>query len=131
MKIFKRTALCTVCRPLVLLLLFGGVAACGGEGELEQPAPLYGEEPIAYPVELWDEGVEGTTVLRVRVDETGVVDSVEVLESSGHEGLDAAALTGARKLRFQPGRRDGERIRMWASLPVHFSKRPRTDDQPR
>ncbi len=109
---------------LTLLLLVG----CGGEGELEQPTPLYGEEPIAYPVELWDEGAEGTTLLRVRVNETGVVDSVEVLESSGHEGLDAAALTGARELRFQPGRKDGKRIRMWASLPVHFSKRPRVND---
>lgn len=110
-----------------LLVLFVAVG-CGGEGELEQPTPLYGEEPIAYPVELWDEGVEGTTLLRVRVNETGVVDSVEVLESSGHEGLDAAALTGARELRFQPGRKDGKRIRMWASLPVHFSKRPRAND---
>lgn len=104
------------------LLWLGG---CGGDAELQQPAPLYGEEPIAYPVELWDEGVEGTTVLRIRVDETGTVDSVEVLESSGHEGLDAAALAGARELRFEPGRRNGDRIRMWASLPVHFSTRPR------
>ncbi len=111
---------------IVLLVLAG----CGGESELEQPTPLYGEEPIAYPVELWDEGAEGTTIVRVRVDETGRVDSVEVVESSGHEGLDAAAVAGARDLRFQPGRKDGKRIRMWASLPVEFSKRPRADDSP-
>lgn len=114
--------------PALLLALV--ITACGGEVELEQPAPLYGEEPIVYPIDLWDDGVEGTTLLRLRVDEAGVVDSVEVVESSGHEGLDAAAITGARDLRFQPGRRNGKRIRMWASLPVHFSKRPIADENP-
>jgi protein TonB len=101
------------------------LGACGGAEEIQQPAPLYGEE-VAYPLALWDEGVEGETVLRVRVTDTGVVDSVEVAETSGHLGLDSAAVEGARDLRFQPGRRNGERVRMWATLPVVFSRRPST-----
>jgi len=109
--------------PLFLL------AACGGEGELEQPVPLYGNSPIEYPLDLWDEGAEGAAILRVRVDERGQVDSVEVAQSSGHEGLDAAAVAGARELRFEPGRKDGKRIRMWATLPVEFSTRPTPVDQ--
>ena len=102
------------------------LAACGGEPELEQPVPLYGEDPIAYPLELWDEGVEGTALLRLLVNEEGAVDSVEVVESSGHEGLDEAARTGARELRFEPGRLNGKRTAMWASLPVEFSTRPQS-----
>ncbi len=105
------------------------LVACGGEGELEQPVPLYGSNPIEYPLDLWDEGAEGAAILRVRVDERGHVDSVEVAESSGHEGLDAAAVAGARELRFEPGRKDGKRIRMWATLPVEFSTRPTPVDQ--
>jgi hypothetical protein len=62
--------------------------------DLEQPTPLYGETPIDYPIALWDEGVEGTTVLRLRVTDTGEVDSVEVAETSGHLGLDSAAVAG-------------------------------------
>jgi periplasmic protein TonB len=108
-------------------LLF--LAGCGQGGDLEQPTPLYGEAPIDYPIGLWDEGVEGTTLLRLRVSETGEVDSVEVVETSGHLGLDSAAVAGARDLRFQPGRRNGKRIRMWASLPVHFSTRPRSSEE--
>jgi periplasmic protein TonB len=100
------------------------LAGCG-DAEIDPPVPLYGEDPVLYPVELWDEGLEGTTVLRVRVTDTGVVDSLEVSESSGHRGLDEAALAGARDLKFQPGRRNGKRVRMWASLPVEFSTRPR------
>jgi TonB family protein len=105
------------------------LAACRPNGELERPLPLYGESPIEYPLDLWDGGAEGTTVVRVRVTDTGIVDSVEVAESSGHPGLDSAAVAGARELRFQPGRRDGKRIRMWAALPIHFNKRPRPTDE--
>ena len=114
-----------------LLALFPVATLAGcGEPEIEPPVPLYGEEPVVYPVELWDQGLEGTTLLRLRVTDTGAVDSVEVAESSGFEGLDEAAVAGARDLRFQPGRRNGKRVRMWASLPVEFSTRPRPRNEP-
>ena len=101
--------------------------ACGGEGEIEQPRPLYGEMPIDYPLTLWDQDMEGETLLRVRVTDTGTVDSVEVLESSGYQAFDSAAVVGGRELRFTPARRDGKRIEVWAKVPVRFSKRPRPD----
>ena len=101
--------------------------ACGGEGEIEPPTPLYGAVPIDYPIQLWDQDMEGQTMLRVRVSDTGTVDSVEVVGSSGYEAFDSAAVAGARDLRFSPARRDGERIEVWATVPVRFSKRPRPD----
>ncbi len=109
---------------LFLLSLAALLPGCGSGGEIEQPVPLYGEEPVQYPLTLWDQGVEGETVLRVRVTDTGVVDSIEVATSSGHHGLDSAAVAGVRDLRFQPGRQNGKRVRMWATLPVVFSLRP-------
>jgi len=111
---------------LLAVLLLTQVA-CGGEGEIERPTPLYGEVPIEYPLHLWDQDLEGETLLRVRVTDTGGVDSVEVLSSSGHEAFDEAAVRGARSLRFTPARRDGQRIPVWARVPVHFSKKPRPD----
>lgn len=104
-----------------------GVLGCGGEGEIEQPTPLYGDVPIAYPLHLWDQNMEGETLLRVRVTDTGSVDSVEVVRSSGNGDFDAAAVEGAAGLRFTPARRDGKRIRVWAQVPVHFSKKPMPD----
>lgn len=106
-------------------------SACAGDGEIEQPAPLYGEMPIDYPLRLWDQDMEGETLLRVRVTDVGQVDSVEVLESSGHPAFDSAAVAGAKDMKFRPARRDGKRIEVWAQVPVHFSKRPRPDTLPR
>lgn len=109
--------------------LFAVLAAlgCGGEHEIEQPTPLFGEVPIEYPLHMWDQDMEGETILRVRVSDVGAVDSVEVLESSGYASFDSAAVAGARNLRFTPARRDGKRITVWAEVPVYFSKRPRPD----
>jgi protein TonB len=102
-------------------------AGCGAEREIEQPRPLYGDVPIEYPLHMWDQDMEGQTVLRVRVTDVGVVDSVEILESSGYASFDSAAVAGGRELRFTPARRDGKRITVWAEVPVFFSKRPRPD----
>lgn len=102
------------------------LAACGGEDSFERPVPLYGEIPIEYPTELWDEDIEGTTVLRVLVNELGGVDSAEVVESSGYPAFDSAAVQGAMDLRYSPARRGEDRIEVWATVPVTFSKRPRS-----
>ena len=114
------------------LLTCGSLAliACGGDQEIERPTPLYGDVPIEYPLELWDQDVEGETLLRVRVTEAGRVDSVEVIEPSGHAAFDSAAIAGALQLRFQPARRNGRTIEVWARVPVHFSKKPRAPGGP-
>jgi TonB family protein len=114
-------------RDLYRVVTLGAVvplfaAGCGGEGQVEDPVPLYGEVPIEYPLELWDADVEGQTTLRVRVTEMGVVDSVEVFESSGFLAFDSAAVRGAPQLRYSPATRNGRRISVWAKVPVHFVK---------
>lgn len=101
--------------------------ACSVDVDIEQPRPLSAEIPIEYPLQMWDRDVEGETLLRVRVGDTGGVDSVEVVESSGYLSFDSAAVEGAHRLRFSPARQDGKRIEVWAHVPVRFSKRPRSD----
>jgi protein TonB len=100
---------------------------CADDAVIEQPTPLFGEVPIQYPLHLWDQDMEGETILRVRVSEVGVVDSVEVIQTSGQASFDSAAVAGARDLRFTPARKEGKRITVWAEVPVSFSKRPRPD----
>ena len=102
------------------------VPACGGD-EIERPRFLSGEVPIEYPLQMWDQDVEGETVLIVRVSATGTVDSVRVLESSGHRAFDSAAVEGARHLQFSSARQGGKQVEVWAHVPVRFSKSSRPD----
>ena len=111
-----------------LLAISPWLVACAGDQNIERPRPLYGEVPIEYPLDLWDEDVEGETLLRVRVTNAGEVDSAVVAQSSGHPAFDSAAINGAKNLRFSPARRNGRRIAVWAEVPVHFAKRPRAAD---
>jgi len=100
------------------------VVACGGaEPEpVEGLTPIGDDSPFGFPLELWDQGVEGSTVLMIHVDEAGRVDSVMIDESSGHEPFDEAAIEGARALRFEPARQGGRPVSTWARLPVRFSR---------
>lgn len=113
-------------RPLAFLLVACSTG-CAPDSPIERPAPLFNEAPIDYPLDLWDQNVEGQTLLRVRVTDTGSVDSVVVIESSGHRAFDSAAIAGARDLRFRPASRNGKRVEVWARVPVHFSKHPPPD----
>ncbi len=111
-------------------LLAFPLAACSDDRPVVQPRVLYGEEPVDYPLEMYDASIEGEAVLRVRVDDRGRVDSVEVTESSGHAELDASAVRGMLATRFTPARRGDDRVRVWVMVPVRFSTRPRPDDRP-
>ncbi len=114
-------------RTLALsVLLAGGITGCSGDQEIESPSPLSSSSPpIDYPLELWDQGIEGSSMLRVRVTDLGFVDSVAVIESSGYSAFDSSAVRGARTLRFSPARRGEKRIEVWAHVPVQFSKKLR------
>ena len=105
---------------------------CGGDPDIEKPTPLFTESPVEYPLELWDQDVEGNTLVRVLVNEEGGVDSAVVVTSSGHLALDSAAVSGVLGMVFEPARKEGEPLRVWARVPVYFSKdaQPATVEPP-
>jgi TonB family protein len=106
---------------LMLAVTVVAVTACAEEEVVvQEPELIEHDSPFRYPVDLWDEGTEGETIVMVRVTPTGGVDSVYVAESSGYAAFDSAAVSGARELRFVPGRRDDRRVAMWARVPVRF-----------
>ncbi len=100
-----------------------GLLATGcRESEIESPSLRSTETPVEYPVELWDRNVEGVALLRVLVNAEGGVDSVMIVGGSGEAALDSAALRGGWKMEFEPARRNGKPVRVWARVPVHFSR---------
>jgi TonB family protein len=99
------------------------IAGCGdSDAPLTLPQPMPGTSPVTYPTDLWDLGVNGETMLMVRITERGTVDSVYVLEPSDHVEFDSAAVRGARLLRFAPGRRGDRPIPLWTRLPIRFRR---------
>ena len=96
--------------------------ACEPQDEtVVQPVAMSEANPVRYPLSMWDRRVEGETVLLVHVNELGDVDSTQVETTSGHTEFDSAATSGARKLRFTPGRRGDKVVAMWTRLPIRFS----------
>jgi len=86
------------------------------------PVALNANSPIEYPRGLFDQGIEGTVLLKLYVDAAGslVPDSSQVFESSGYPALDSAALAGAGQLRFSPAVRQGEPVAAAFIQPVEF-----------
>ncbi|MGH7447932.1 MAG: energy transducer TonB [Longimicrobiales bacterium] len=108
------------CGALIACVL---LQACTAADEaVQEPIPIPDPTPIAYPEGLWDRGVQGETEVLVHVDEMGDVDSVLVSKTSGFSDFDSAAVNGARRLRFTPGRRGDRRVPMWTKIPVRFSR---------
>jgi TonB family protein len=121
-------------RPLSVLL----AAALPLAGACERVRPplapprLASESTFPYPEELLDAGVEGETTLRIFVSAAGTVDSARVEQPSKYPAFDSAAVSGSRRLRFDPARRGGQPEGAWFRLPVQFRLRdagpqPRTD----
>ena len=61
------------------------------------------------PAEARAQGLEGSVVLLLTIDESGHVIAAEVATSLGH-GVDEAALAAARQFEFTPAQRDGRPV---------------------
>jgi protein TonB len=71
------------------------------EGRALDGLTLYREQPWIGP-ELQQSGLAGVALVEFAVDPEGLVESVILVEGSGHEALDRAALAAARRWRFDP-----------------------------
>ncbi|MGQ0640213.1 MAG: energy transducer TonB [Gemmatimonadaceae bacterium] len=78
--------------------------------------------PFRYPLELYEQRIEGEVTLRLHVDSTGAVvaESLRVAETSGNALLDDAAMQGAPSLQFRPARLGGRPIALTVLFPVKF-----------
>ena len=74
-----------------------------------------------YPQSMLEQGVGGTTTLRMRVNENGTVEqsSVNVLTYDNPQFGEAARRV-VWGMRFRPARVRGRAVRVWVTLPVVF-----------
>lgn len=94
--------------------------APGPRGETRGPRFTAPPDAPRYPDVARRRGWEGVVRVRVAVAADGTVASVSVVESSGHDVLDAAALDVARAWRIAPAVRDGVPADGTIDVPVRF-----------
>jgi TonB family protein len=113
---------------------FGGAggSGSGGDEQTQKPAvdkpdvlasPRGGLLQPEYPPELEREGVEGSVLVKVWIDEHGHVIKAEVVESSGQESFDHNALMTAQRQEWTAAVRDGEAVASTRRYRVHFELR--------
>jgi TonB family protein len=103
-----------------------GTGGGSGSGEalsgLARPLGGYQVKP-RYPESARRAGVQGVTLLRVRVLENGRVSDVLIEKSAGFRDLDLSAVDAVRKWLFEPARRGKDAVAVWVMLPVKFELR--------
>ncbi len=85
------------------------------------PRFIHREVPV-YPLIARRLGKEGRVLLRLTIDEKGILLDIEVVEGAGF-GLTQAAIDAVKKSTFEPAKRDGRPVLSKALLPVKFTLR--------
>ena len=107
------------------------------EGKAENEKPAKGEQPLTgkevtvravirakpqavYPYEARRRGVEGEVKLRIILGSDGKVrDRMEVIEGLPY-GLTEQAFKAARRIEFEPARKDGRPVSQYVIVVYHF-----------
>jgi len=73
-----------------------------------------------YPDSARNEGAQGIVKIKALVDVDGSIMAVFIVQSSGHEMLDQAALEAVKKAEFAPARSNDKPVRVWVTVPINF-----------
>lgn len=82
-----------------------------------------------YPEEAKQARWEGKVWVEVLVGESGLVEEVKLLNSSGHKELDDSATEAAWKNKFSPAFQSGEPVKALFTYSVVFSLPAETNDE--
>jgi protein TonB len=84
-----------------------------GANDSDNPKPK-------YPNVARTQGWQGNVILKVLVSAKGNSEQVTVLQSSGHDLLDQAAVDAVKQWRFVPAKRGGTAIASTENVPINF-----------
>ena len=92
-----------------------------GPGTAHSALQVLQSPPPPYPPQALQQQQQGEVLLRVSIDASGKVSTVEIERSSGHRLLDQAARRQVlRHWRFAPAQRDGQAIEAQGLVPINF-----------
>ncbi|MBN2010419.1 M56 family metallopeptidase [candidate division KSB1 bacterium] len=89
----------------------------------EPPQPIGGfvmlQKNLVYPETARKEGVEGKVMLQVNIDESGIVQHVNIVQSLNAE-CDEAAINAVKSTKWEPARQQDKSVAVWVSIPIVF-----------
>lgn len=110
---------------LTTLLSVLSAAAFQGErriyrigGPIAAPKPLHRENP-KYTQEARSAAIEGEVLLSVIIEADGSVSEPKVIRGL-NPGLDRHAMEAVRQWRFDPSRKDGSPVPVWAHIALSY-----------
>ena len=77
--------------------------------------------PPKYPRLAKRRRQQGVVLVRAKVGIDGLVETVEVMQSSGHEALDNSALKTVAQWQFHPHKVNDQLTVAWVEVPVEFT----------
>lgn len=83
------------------------------------PVKIYAPSP-GYPLKARESDWEGVTVLKVLIKTNGKVGEVIILESSGYQILDQAAVKTIKKWRYRPALKNGTAVPRQIRVRIKF-----------
>jgi TonB family protein len=95
--------------------------AVAPQSAFTRPVPLNSPEP-SYTTKAQQNGVEGTSNIRVLVGADGTVRKARILTGLPY-GLSYQALDAAYQLRFKPATKDGTPVAYWQTVAIEFRLR--------
>ena len=107
----------------------GGAGLGGGTGDGDEPPVFYAYdvaprvirrvEPV-YPLEARSQGLQGTVVLHVNLDERGRILRAWVARADAPEALIRAAMDAIYQFEFEPGRQKDMAVPCTVAIPFLF-----------
>ncbi len=99
----------------------GAIFTAGIEAaDLELPYLVSTPRPIRYPNWAVREGWQGDFVIAIEVLKNGSVGRYYVMQSTGHDRLDNAAISAVKSWKFQPAMQKGRAVVTCVQLPITF-----------
>ncbi len=83
----------------------------------EKPSELKRVAPV-YPKSAKENGIEGTVVVALKINEAGTVEDYKVLKSVPE--LEQAAVDAARQFVFTPAKVKDKPVKVWLTVPFNF-----------
>ncbi len=91
--------------------------------DLSEPPSLTTPASPVYPEAAKKNKLEGKVMVKMLVGTHGLIEEAQILdhpEASQDASLQAAALDAAKKMKFEPAKKDGEAVKVWVTVPFQF-----------